>query len=176
MVVQNRTMVSSNQKNLRIRWDSVIWWGMLISLNFNIYRISGKLDALTVETERNQVAIHEKIDNLVKTISEVKIELEKGQLSTSVENVKYTSEKIEKEVYELGREFKLTSTKFALDKRDSEQNLESALVRAQEILSEIKHLANTVKKKADKWVCQKIFMHEMENDNKDGRKMIESVY
>ena len=176
MAIQNRTLVTPNQRKLRIRWDSMFWWGLLIALNFNIYRISGKLGALSVETERNQVAIHEKIDSLVKTSLEIKSEMEKGQLFTSVENIKYVTEKIEKEVYELGREFKLTSTKFTLEKRDSEQNLDSALGRSQEILAEIEHLADMVKKKADKWACQKIFMYEMENDSNDGRKMIERAY
>lgn len=152
-----RSVALANKKP-QIRFEGIVWIALLVTLTFLSFRSSGKLNRLESEVERNAQAAHSKMDELRTDLSKLQGETENGRTATSTEQIKYISEKLEKELFELAREIKVTNREILVNKKESEENLKLSLLRAKELVDAVSKISDIMKNDADRWKCQKMFV------------------
>ena len=161
MTSETKTVAIPAKKLKKIKPETYIWGTFLFLLSLSIWRFHFKINHVGVETERNEVATHDKLDSLMNKIESLEKVLTTGNLAETVERVKYILEKLERELYDFGKDLKSIDSAVKVSYKETDESTKFAFNKAHQTLTEITKLAEILRNDANKWGCQSLFVDEM---------------
>ena len=161
MSSNGQTVCIPAKKKTKTKPETYIWGTFLMLLSISIWRFHFKMNYVGAETERNELATHDKLDSLINKVESLEKELTSGKLAETVDRVKYVLEKLERDLYDFEKDLKSVNSAVKSSHKETDESTKFAFNKAHQTLTEITKLAEILKNDANKWGCQKLFVDEM---------------